>query len=46
MTVHTAVAALERTLAGDATPGYQTPATAFGPDFVLSVDGVTREDLE
>ena len=42
-TARTAVAALERVLSGDATPGYQTPGTAFGPDFVLDVDGVTRE---
>lgn len=42
-TARTAVAALARVLDGDATPGYQTPGTAFGPDFVLDVDGVTRE---
>ncbi len=32
-------------LAGDAPPGYQTPATAYGPDLVLEADGVTREDI-
>lgn len=32
-------------LAGDAPPGYQTPATAYGPDLVLEADGVTREDV-
>lgn len=46
MTARTAVAALQRTLAGQATPGFQTPSTAFGPDFILSIEGVTREDLE
>jgi short subunit dehydrogenase-like uncharacterized protein len=45
MTARTAVAALERTLAGAATPGFRTPSLAFGPDFILSIEGVTREDL-
>jgi len=44
-TVRTALAAVRRTLNGGATPGFQTPATAFDADFVLSIDGVTREDL-
>jgi len=26
-------------------PGFQTPATLFGPDFVMEFEGVTREDL-
>jgi short subunit dehydrogenase-like uncharacterized protein len=26
-------------------PGFQTPAKAFGPDFVLGLPGVAREDL-
>ena len=46
MTARTAVAALTRTLAGGATPGFRTPSLAFGPDFILSIEGVTREDLE
>lgn len=44
----TAVASLEivrRVLAGDAPPGYQTPAKAYGPDLVMEFGGVTREDL-
>ncbi len=45
LTVHTAVAALERVLAGQARPGFQTPSLVFGPDFVLEVAGVEREDL-
>ena len=43
----TARAALEvvgRVLAGRAPAGFQTPATAYGPDFVLGVEGVTRTD--
>lgn len=44
-TAQTAVAALERVMAGAAKPGFQTPSLAFGPDFVLGVEGVSREDL-
>lgn len=29
---------------GAAKPGFQTPSTAFGADFVLQCDGVSRED--
>lgn len=46
MTARTAVAALERVLHGAATPGFRTPSLAFGADFVLSIDGVSREDLD
>jgi len=45
MTARTAVSALERVLAGAATPGFRTPSLAFGPDFILSIEGVVREDL-
>jgi hypothetical protein len=45
MTARTAVAAVQRVMAGGATPGFRTPSLAFGPDFVLSIEGVTREDL-
>ncbi len=44
-TMRTALAAVERVLAGAAPAGFQTPSKAYGPDFVLGVDGVTREDL-
>ena len=40
-----ALAAVERVLEGDATPGFQTPATAYGADFVLGCEGVVREDV-
>jgi short subunit dehydrogenase-like uncharacterized protein len=40
-----AVEVAERVLAGGARPGFQTPSRAFGPDLVLSVPGVAREDL-
>jgi short subunit dehydrogenase-like uncharacterized protein len=45
MTVHAALAAVERVLRGEAPPGFQTPATAYGPDFVLELPGVKREDI-
>jgi short subunit dehydrogenase-like uncharacterized protein len=44
-TTRSALAAVKRVLAGDARPGYQTPAKAFGPDFVLECEGVEREDV-
>lgn len=46
LTVVAAVMALEAVLGGRVTPGYQTPSTAFGPDFVLGIEGVRREDLD
>ena len=44
----TAIAALnivEKILAGNFTPGYQTPAKAYGADLALEIDGVARQDL-
>jgi short subunit dehydrogenase-like uncharacterized protein len=45
LTAHTALAAVQRVLAGEVHPGFQTPSRAYGPDFVLAIEGVTREDL-
>ncbi|HET9594615.1 MAG TPA: saccharopine dehydrogenase, partial [Anaeromyxobacteraceae bacterium] len=45
LTAMTAVAALERALRGDVKPGFQTPSTAYGKDFVLEMEGVRRIDL-
>jgi hypothetical protein len=39
------LAVARRVLAGDAPAGYQTPATAYGGEFVMGVPGVTREIL-
>jgi short subunit dehydrogenase-like uncharacterized protein len=39
-----AAAILERVLGGTRAPGFQTPATLLGPDFVLSIPGTLRED--
>jgi len=44
-TARAALAAVRKVLAGNASPGFQTPALAYGADFVLECDGVTREDL-
>ncbi len=43
----TAIAALDiaqKILDGNFMAGYQTPAKAYGPDLVLEIDGVSRED--
>mgnify|MGYP001029995644 CR=1 FL=1 len=44
-TVRLALAVARRALAGDAPPGLQTPAGAYGADLVLECEGVTREDV-
>jgi short subunit dehydrogenase-like uncharacterized protein len=44
-TALSAIRAVEKILAGDYKPGFQTPAMAFGSDFVLEIEGVNREDL-
>ena len=45
LTALAAVEIAERALRGEAPPGWQTPATAYGPDLVLALPGVEREDL-
>jgi short subunit dehydrogenase-like uncharacterized protein len=45
LTVLTSLAIVERVLLGEAPPGFQTPSLAYGPDFVLRIPGVAREDL-
>lgn len=44
LTASLALELAERALAGDAPPGYQTPARAYGKDFVLGFPGVSRQD--
>jgi len=44
-TAQAALAIVERVLAGYSPAGFQTPGLAYGPDFVLGLDGVTRTDL-
>lgn len=45
-TARAALAAVQKGLIGNAPPGFQTPALAYGADFVLECAGVTREDLD
>ncbi len=45
LTALAAMSAMERVLAGELSPGFQTPSTAYGADFVLTVPGITREDV-
>jgi short subunit dehydrogenase-like uncharacterized protein len=45
LTAHAALAVVERVLAGEAPPGFQTPSRAYGPDLVLGLEGVVRTDL-
>jgi short subunit dehydrogenase-like uncharacterized protein len=45
LTAMTAVGIVHRVLDGPSPPGFQTPARAYGADFVLGIDGVTREDV-
>lgn len=44
-TVLAALAVAERVLKGEAPAGFQTPARVCGPDFVLGLPGVRREDV-
>jgi short subunit dehydrogenase-like uncharacterized protein len=44
-TARSSLAAVQKILDGNFTPGYQTPAIAFGADFVLECEGVVREDI-
>jgi short subunit dehydrogenase-like uncharacterized protein len=45
LTAASAFDAARRVAAGDIKPGFQTPSRAFGADYILSFDAVTREDL-
>ncbi|MBI5716913.1 MAG: saccharopine dehydrogenase NADP-binding domain-containing protein [Burkholderiales bacterium] len=46
LTAMTATEIVRRVLAGDFKPGFQTPSLAYGADFVMRFEGVTREDLK
>ena len=45
-TIDLALASVRKVLEGTSSPGYNTPAMAFGADFVMEGKGVSREDLE
>ena len=44
LTAITAVDIAKRISEGDFKPGYQTPSTAYGADYILGFDGCTRSD--
>jgi len=44
LTVRAALAVVERVLAGESPPGFQTPSRAYGADFVLGLEGMARQD--
>jgi short subunit dehydrogenase-like uncharacterized protein len=44
LTARTALEIARRVLAGEAQPGFRTPAQVFGPDFIVGFDGVKRTD--
>ncbi|PYQ50071.1 MAG: saccharopine dehydrogenase [Acidobacteria bacterium] len=44
LTSRTALMAVQRVVAGGVSTGFQTPAGAFGPDFILEIEGTTRQD--
>ncbi|MEZ4390686.1 MAG: saccharopine dehydrogenase NADP-binding domain-containing protein [Polyangiales bacterium] len=44
LTARTSVEIARRVLGGDAQPGFRTPSTVFGADFILGFDGVSRSD--
>ena len=41
----TALAAMQKVVAGSLRAGFQTPSLTYGADFALECEGVTREDL-
>ena len=45
LTAAIAFDAARRVAAGEVKPGFQTPSLAFGADYILNFDAVTREDL-
>ena len=45
LTALSSLAIVRKVLAGQVRPGFQTPSSAFGPDLVMEIPGVAREDL-
>lgn len=45
LTAITSFGIIQEILAGNFKPGYQTPATVYGADFILKFEGVTRTDM-
>jgi len=45
LTVLTSLLIAEKVLNGHIKKGFSTPAMAFGPDLIMEIDGIIREDL-
>jgi short subunit dehydrogenase-like uncharacterized protein len=45
LTAITSLLIVSKVVAGSSRPGFQTPSSAYGPDLVLEVAGITREDV-
>jgi short subunit dehydrogenase-like uncharacterized protein len=45
LTARTSVLIAEKILKNDFSPGFQTPAGAYGPDLILEIEGTVRKDL-
>lgn len=46
LTYLTGLAIVERVLQGETEPGFRTPSTAFGADFITEIEGCQRKDHE
>jgi short subunit dehydrogenase-like uncharacterized protein len=46
LTATTGVEIVRRALGGEAPAGFRTPSLAYGPDWILELDGVEREDVD
>ena len=46
LTAMTALAIMEKVLAGRFAVGFQTPSLAYGADLILEIEGVMREELD
>lgn len=46
LTALTALQVVQKVLAGNAPIGYQTPAKAYGANFILEINGVKRQDIQ
>jgi short subunit dehydrogenase-like uncharacterized protein len=44
-TAATSMAIADRVLTGDRKPGFQTPARLYGPEYALTLPGVTLDEL-
>jgi short subunit dehydrogenase-like uncharacterized protein len=45
LTTHSALIIVQKILNGNFSPGYQTPASAYGENLVIEIPGVNREVL-